>query len=133
MRIAVFGLGYVGCVTGACLAQMGHDVCGVDISQTKVRMINEGRAPLGERGIERLVSQVVQAGKFRASLQTAEAMDDAEVSLVCVGTPSKRNGDANLDYVFRAAQEIGVALRFRRSSHTVAVRSTVPQGPWSNS
>jgi len=128
MRIAVFGLGYVGCVTGACLAQMGHDVCGVDISQTKVRMINEGRAPLGERGIERLVSQVVQAGKFRASLRAAEAMDDAEVSLVCVGTPSKRNGEANLDYVFRAAQEIGVALRFRQSPHTVAVRSTVPPG-----
>jgi GDP-mannose 6-dehydrogenase len=128
MRIAVFGLGYVGCVTGACLARMGHQVCAVDISPTKVRMINEGRAPLREKGIERLVSQVVRAGRFRASLQAAEAMDRAEVSLVCVGTPSGRGGEANLDYVLRAAKEIGGVLRHRQSPHTVAVRSTVPPG-----
>ncbi|MGO8734654.1 MAG: nucleotide sugar dehydrogenase [Terriglobia bacterium] len=128
MRIAVFGLGYVGCVTGACLAQMGHEVCGVDISPTKVRMINEGLAPLREKGIERLVSQVVRAGRFRASLQAAEAMDGAEVSLVCVGTPSGRGGEANLDYLLRAVKEIGMALRLRPSPHTVAVRSTVPPG-----
>jgi len=128
MRIAIFGLGYVGCVTGACLAQMGHEVCGVDISPTKVRMINGGSAPLREKGIERLVRQVVRAGRFRASLQAAEAMEGAEVSLVCVGTPSGRVGKANLDYVFRAAKEIGKALRHRQTPHTVAVRSTVPPG-----
>jgi len=128
MRIAVFGLGYVGCVTGACLAQMGHEVCGVDISPTKVRMINQGRAPLRERGIERLVRQVVGAGRFRASLQSAEAMDGAVVSLICVGTPSGRGGEANLEYVLRAAEEIGRALRHRRGPHTTAVRSTVPPG-----
>jgi GDP-mannose 6-dehydrogenase len=107
---------------------MGHEVCGVDISPTKVRMINEGRAPLREKGIERLVSQVVRAHRFRASLQAAEAMESAEVSLVCVGTPSGKGGEANLDYVFRAAKEIGRALRLRQSPHTVAVRSTVPPG-----
>jgi GDP-mannose 6-dehydrogenase len=128
MRIAVFGLGYVGCVTGACLAQMGHEVYGVDISSTKVQMINEGHAPLREKGIERLVAQVVRAGRFRASLQAAEAMDGAEISLVCVGTPSGRGGEANLDYVVRAAKEIGRALRLRQSPHTVVVRSTVPPG-----
>ena len=128
MRIAVFGLGYVGCVTGACLAQMGHEVCGVDISETKVRMINEGCAPLREKGIERLVRQVVRVGRFRAALEAAEAMDGAEVSLVCVGTPSRRGGEANLDYVLRAAKEIGRALRLRKSPHIVAVRSTVPPG-----
>ena len=128
MRIAVFGLGYVGCVTGACLAQMGHEVCGVDISPTKVRMINQGRAPLREKGIERLVRQVVGAGRFRASLQSAKAMDGAEVSLICVGTPSGRGGEAKLDYVLRAAEEIGRALRRRQGPHTTAVRSTVPPG-----
>src|SRR5208337_1513416 len=111
MRIAVFGLGYVGCVTGACLAQMGHEVCGVDISPAKVRMINQGRVPLREKGIERLVRQMVRTGRLRASLQAAEAMEGAEVSLVCVGTPSGKSGDANLEYLFRAVKEIGRALR----------------------
>jgi GDP-mannose 6-dehydrogenase len=128
MRIAVFGLGYVGCVTGAGLARMGHDVCGVDISPAKVRLINDGRAPLRERGIERLVAQVVRAGRFRACREAAQAVEHAEVSLVCVGTPSRRSGEANLEDVLRAATEIGASLRHRRESHTVAVRSTVPPG-----
>lgn len=128
MRIAVFGLGYVGCVTGACLARMGHHVCGVDISPAKVRMINDGQAPLFEKGIERLVSQVVRAGKFHASLRAVEAVQNADLSLVCVGTPSKKGGEADLDYVLRAVTDIGAALRSRLSSHIVAVRSTVPPG-----
>jgi GDP-mannose 6-dehydrogenase len=128
MRIAVFGLGYVGCVTGACLAKMGHDVCGLDISPAKVRMINEGAAPLREKGIERLIRQVTRAGRFRASLRTDEAMDGAELSLVCVGTPSGKGGGADLSYVSRAVKEIGRALRLRRSPHTVALRSTIPPG-----
>lgn len=128
MRIAVFGLGYVGCVTGACLARMGHDVCGVDISATKVNMINAGEAPLREEGIERLVAQVVRARKFRASLDGREAVTRAQVSLVCVGTPSRPNGDADVDHVLHAVTEIGAALRRRPSTHGVAVRSTVPPG-----
>lgn len=128
MRIAVFGLGYVGCVTGACLARMGHRVCGVDVSRIKVRLINEGHSPVVEKGMEQLVSQVVRAGSFRATLQAAEALEGADVSLVCVGTPSRRDGTANLDYVLRAAKEIGRALRRTRCFHTVVVRSTVPPG-----
>lgn len=128
MRIAVFGMGYVGCVTGACLAKMGHDVCGVDISQAKVQMINQGHAPLRELAVERLVSRMVRAGKFRATQEPAEAVDRAEISIVCVGTPSKKNGGACLDHVLRAVDEIGTCLRGRKSLHTVAVRSTVPPG-----
>lgn len=128
MRIAVFGLGYVGCVTGACLARLGHDVYGVDISATKVGMINAGEAPLREKRIERLVAQVVRAGKFRASLTAREAVERAQVSLVCVGTPSRPNGDANVDHVLHAVTEIGAALRRRPSAHGVAVRSTIPPG-----
>jgi GDP-mannose 6-dehydrogenase len=128
MRIAVFGLGYVGCATGACLAGMGHTVYGVDISLDKVRLINEGHSPVVEKGLERLIAQVVRRGKFCASLDAGEAMKGAEVSLVCVGTPSRRNGEADIDHVLRAASEIGRALASTRRYHTVAVRSTVPPG-----
>jgi len=128
MRIAVFGLGYVGCVTGACLAKMGHDVCGVDISPIKVRMINEGVSPLREKGLGRLIRQVVRAGRFRASLRTDEAMEGAELSLVCVGTPSRKGGETDLSYVSLAVTEIGRALRLPHPPHTVAVRSTIPPG-----
>ncbi|HEV2491789.1 MAG TPA: nucleotide sugar dehydrogenase [Terriglobia bacterium] len=128
MRIAVFGLGYVGCVTGACLARLGHDVYGVDISATKVGLINAGEAPLREKGIERLVAQVVRAGKFRASLDAREAVERAQVSLVCVGTPSRPNGDADVEHVLKAVTEIGAALRRRKGGHSVAVRSTIPPG-----
>ena len=81
MRIAVFGLGYVGCVTGACLARMGHEVCGVDISPVKVRGINQGHSPVVGKGMERLVSEVVRAGKFRATLRPDEAVEGAALSL----------------------------------------------------
>src|SRR5579864_1860458 len=128
MRIAVFGLGYVGCVTGACLARLGHDVYGVDISATKVGMINAGEAPLRENGIERLVARVVRAGKFRASLDARKAVERAQVSLVCVGTPSRPDGDANVEHVLHAVTEIGAALRRRPSAHSIAVRSTIPPG-----
>jgi len=128
MRIAVFGLGYVGSVTGACLARMGHAVCGVDISALKVRMLNEGRSPVLEKGLERLVAWAARQGLLRASLEPAEAMQRADVSLICVGTPSRRNGEADIDHVLHAASEIGRALRFTSRPHTVVVRSTVPPG-----
>ena len=128
MRIAVFGLGYVGSVTGACLARMGHEVRGVDISPVKVRGINQGHSPVVGKGMERLVSEVVRAGKFRATLRPDEAVEASTLSLICVGTPSRRNGEVNLDHVLRAAGDIGRTLRSLRRYHTVVVRSTVPPG-----
>jgi GDP-mannose 6-dehydrogenase len=128
MRIAVFGLGYVGCVTGACLARMGHTVAGVDVSEIKVRMINQGRSPIVEKGMDRLVSTMVKAGRFRATLDAAEAMKGADLSIITVGTPSGKNGDADLTHVLHAAREIGRALRVSRRFHTVVARSTVPPG-----
>lgn len=128
MRIAVFGLGYVGCVTGACLARMGHTVCGVDVSAVKVDMINAGHSPVMEKGLDGLVARAVRRGALRATLEPAEAMQHAEVSLVCVGTPSRRNGEADIDHVLHAAHDIGRALRSVRRFHTVAIRSTVPPG-----
>jgi GDP-mannose 6-dehydrogenase len=107
---------------------MGHEVCGVDVSAIKVRMLNEGRAPVLEKGLERLVAGGVRQGVLRASLEPAEAMRGADVSLICVGTPSRRNGEANIDPVLHAASEIGLALRLTRHPHAVVVRSTVPPG-----
>jgi GDP-mannose 6-dehydrogenase len=128
MRIAVFGLGYVGCVTGACLARMGHTVSGVDISEVKVRMINRGHSPIVEKGMERLVARMVEAGRFRATSDPAEAVKGADLSMITVGTPSRRNGKADLTHVLAAARDIGCALRGSKRFHTVVVRSTVPPG-----
>jgi len=128
MRIAVFGLGYVGSVTGACLARMGHRVCGVDIAAAKVQMINQGRSPVMEKGLESLVANAVRRGTLRATEDAAEAVMSADLSLVCVGTPSRPDGGADLEHVRHAAGEIGRALRSAKRYHTVAVRSTVPPG-----
>lgn len=128
MRVAVFGLGYVGCVTGACLARMGHDVCGVDISPLKVRMIGEGRSPVLEEGLEPLVSRMVKAGRLRATLEPEDAVHGSHISLVCVGTPSRKNGSANLDHVLRAARDVGRSLRSTKRFHSVVFRSTIPPG-----
>lgn len=128
MRIAVFGLGYVGSVTAACLARMGHRVCGVDIAAAKVQMINQGHSPVLEKGLDRLVAQAVRKGTMRATEDAAEAVTGADLSLVCVGTPSRPDGGAQLEHVLHAAGEIGRALRSAKRYHTVAVRSTVPPG-----
>jgi len=128
MRIAVFGLGYVGCVTGACLARMGHNVWGVDISPLKVRMINDGHSPVREKGLERLVSRAVEGGRLCATLSPEEAVRGADLSMICVGTPSRADGGADLTHVLQAAGEIGSALRRVRRFHTVVLRSTVPPG-----
>ena len=128
MRIAVFGMGYVGCVTGACLARMGHTVTGVDVSEIKVRMINQGRSPVVEKGMDPLVKRMVKAGRFHATLDAAEAMHGAEISLITVGTPSRKDGDADLAHVLHAARDIGKALRNSKRFHTVVLRSTVPPG-----
>ena len=128
MKIAILGLGYVGSVTGACLAQMGHIVTGVDVSATKVRLLNSGQSPVLEQGLDTLVRKMVAEGRFRAALDPAEALDGADLSLVAVGTPSRRDGSANLDHVASALGGIGRSLRTARKFHVVGIRSTVPPG-----
>ncbi|MEJ2008136.1 MAG: nucleotide sugar dehydrogenase [Acidobacteriota bacterium] len=128
MKIAVLGLGYVGCVTGACLARMGHAVHGVDISAAKVRMLNSGHSPVLEKGLDDLVAKAVAGGRLRATLDPAEALKGADVSLVTVGTPSRRNGSVNLDHVAAALESIGRFLRGSEKFHVIAIRSTVPPG-----
>lgn len=129
MNVSVFGLGYVGCVSAAALAADGHSVVGVDVNVDKVRAIEEGRSPFVEPGLDELIAEGVAAGRLRATTDTATAVAATEVSLLCVGTPSRRNGSLDLAFLERVAEEVGCQLRHKGASyHVVVVRSTVLPG-----
>jgi GDP-mannose 6-dehydrogenase len=128
MRISVFGLGYVGTVSAACLARRGHDIVGVDSNPLKVAAIESGRSPLVEPGLDQLIRDAVSSGRLRASGDAAAAIRASELSLICVGTPSAGNGRVNLDHLQHCCEEIGEGLRRKRGRHVVVVRSTVPPG-----
>jgi GDP-mannose 6-dehydrogenase len=131
MRVAVFGLGYVGTVTAACLAVNGHDVWGVDPDELKVAAISHGTSPIVEPGLQSLVAQAVSSGKLHATVRPADALDDADISLLCVGTPSATSGETNLAHIYRVVEDLVESLTDSVSSrpfHTVVIRSTVPPG-----
>lgn len=128
MRIAIFGLGYVGAVSGACFAELGHDVVGVDVTDAKIDMINRGEAPIVEEMIAELTAVAVQRGKFRAVKDAASAVRACELSIVSVGTPTARDGTPDLSYVDHVVAEIGAALAGTTAAHTVVIRSTIPPG-----
>jgi GDP-mannose 6-dehydrogenase len=125
MKVTVLGLGYVGCVTSACLASRGHEVTGVDVDANKVALVNEGSSPLIEPGLDELLKQGVASGRLRACGQITDLGD---ISIICVGTPSNANGSVGLDYLKRVAESIGDLLKNRQTYHVVNVRSTVPPG-----
>ena len=128
MRISIFGLGYVGSVTGACLAERGHEIIGVDSNLTKVGIINAGRSPIIEEGLEPMIAGAVRRGGLRAVTDSREAIASSDLSLICVGTPSLENGSLDLSYVERVSREIGRALKAKARRHLVVVRSTVLPG-----
>ncbi|MGA5822759.1 nucleotide sugar dehydrogenase [Kitasatospora sp. NPDC094028] len=128
MRVSVLGLGYVGCVSAACLASLGHEVIGVDVNQVKVDLVNEGRAPVVEERIGELTAEVVRAGRLRATADVREAVTASEVSLVCVGTPSEPNGSLCTTYLERVTEQIGAAAAEKGGRHTVVFRSTMLPG-----
>ena len=128
MNVSVFGLGYVGCVTAACLARDGHHVIGVDINDEKVAMLNAGHAPIVEPGLEELIGRVVANGRLTATASAAEAVQASDVALLCVGTPDIGHGQPDLDAMARVAEAIGQACAGRPNPFTVVVRSTVPPG-----
>src|ERR1700727_3882935 len=132
MKVAVFGLGYVGTVTAACLASHGHDVWGVDVDGAKVDDIRAGRSPVAEPGLDELISRAVADGTLHATTSCADALDRTEVSLVCVGTPSAPGGATDLSYIRRSVDDIVAALQVavppESGHHSVVIRSTVPPG-----
>jgi GDP-mannose 6-dehydrogenase len=128
MRISVFGLGYVGSVSAACLAARGNQVVGVDVNRTKVDLIARGQASVVEERIAELTAEVVASGRLRTTTDVAEAVAATEVSLVCVGTPSAPNGSLSTAYLERVAEEIGGSLAGADRYHTVVFRSTMLPG-----
>jgi GDP-mannose 6-dehydrogenase len=128
MKLSIFGLGYVGCVSSACFSDGGHEVIGVDTNPVKVDIINDGRSPVIEPGVEDLIGRSVKDKRLRATLNSVEAVQETDVSLVCVGTPGRQNGSLDLTYVKGACKQIGAALETKARFHIVAIRSTMLPG-----
>ncbi|MDP8924337.1 MAG: nucleotide sugar dehydrogenase [Chloroflexota bacterium] len=128
MKIAVFGLGYVGAVSAVCLAREGHDVIGVDVNPRKVELVEAGLSPVVETGLDELLAEVVRAGRLRATGDGRAAVRVSDVSVICVGTPSNGNGNLHVGYLESVCREIGAALGDRADYHVVVVRSTVLPG-----
>jgi GDP-mannose 6-dehydrogenase len=128
MEISIFGLGYVGSVSAACLANRGYTIIGVDPNETKVSMINAGKALIIEPQLSELTQQAVASGHLRATTSAEEGILASQLSFICVGTPSKTDSSLDLQYVIKACEEIGQALKKKSSYHVFAVRSTMFPG-----
>lgn len=133
MKISVFGLGYVGCVSAACLAREGHEVIGVDVNPMKVDIINAGRSPIVEKDLDGIIHEVVnlkdkRRGSLRATTDAVRAAAEADISLICVGTPGNDNGSLKLDYVRKCSRDIGMGVKERGAYHVVVARSTMLPG-----
>jgi GDP-mannose 6-dehydrogenase len=128
MKVSVFGLGYVGCVSAACLARDGHEVIGVDVNPDKVSIINGGRSPIVEPGLEPLIMRVVREGRLAATTSSADAVRDTDLALICVGTPDIGHGQPDFEPMSRVADAIGQACALRDTPFTVVIRSTVLPG-----
>lgn len=128
MRISIFGLGYVGCVSLGCLAKNGHTVIGVDINQTKVDQINSGKPTIIEKDIDKIVAEQHKKGRISATTDFNKAIFDTEVSVIAVGTPSTEKGHLELKYIFNVANNFGEVLKNKTDFHIIAIRSTIMPG-----
>lgn len=128
MRISVFGIGYVGAVTSACLCDTGHSVIAADKDPVRVNCLNEGRAPIIETDLEELIQKHSEAGSLTATLDIKQAILDTDISLICVGTPSNEDGSLDLRFVKAVCAEIGEVLKEKDTYHTVVIRSTMVPG-----
>ena len=128
MTIAIFGMGYVGSVSAACLASVGHSVIGVDVDEHKLSMIRQGRSPINEPGLDALLGRMVNDGLLTATNDTPAAVHAADISLICVGTPSRKNGSLESCYLEKVMEAVGAALKGRSEYHVIAVRSTLLPG-----
>jgi len=132
LKISIFGLGYVGTVSAGCFANDGHEVIAVDPIQTKVSLINSGQSPIIEADIGEIIASTVKAGRLRATVDQVLAVNESEVSIVCVGTPSQVNGNLDLKYIRRICEQIGQALKQKLARHVVVIRSTILPGTMNN-
>ena len=138
MKISVFGLGYVGCISAACLAKEGHEVIGVDVNQMKVDMMRSGKSPIVEKDINEILQEVVHAtgqsglGSLETTTNATDAVKNTDLSLICVGTPSRPNGSLGLEYVKSCARDIGEGLKEKDDYHVVVGRSTMLPGSIEN-
>jgi GDP-mannose 6-dehydrogenase len=128
MRVSVFGIGYVGVVSCGCLAELGHEVIGVDVSPEKIALLASGRSPLVEEAIDTLIAGAVQQGRLTATDDVAAAVHGTEISFISVGTPSAADGSVALEAVDGVIKAIGASIRTKAGSHAVVMRSTVPPG-----
>ena len=127
-RVSVFGLGYVGSVTAACLASKGHSIIGVDLNPSKVKQLDAGHSPIVEPGINELVDEAHKASRLRATTDSAAAVMQTDISFLCVGTPSLRSGKLDLGHVEPVCRDIGKVLKGKDAFHLVVLRSTVLPG-----
>lgn len=128
MKLSIFGLGYVGAVSCACFAKLGHQVIGVDVNQQKVDMINSGNSPIVEKDLDEYIEEGVNKGAIQASTNIHQAVQNSDISIVCVGTPSQINGNIDLSYIYRVCEDIAHSLKDKDTFHTVVIRSTVVPG-----
>jgi GDP-mannose 6-dehydrogenase len=128
MRISIFGLGYVGAVSLACLGRDGHEVIGVDVDQAKLDLIREGRTPVVEEGMVELMRRVVGSQRISVTDDVGAAVRGSDLSFICVGTPSAANGSQDQSAMVRLAHDLGRHLRDKREVHIVVFRSTLVPG-----
>ena len=128
MKISVFGLGYVGAVSCACFAKMGHQVIGVDVDPAKLNLVASGKSPIVEAGLDELIAEGVQTGMIQATADVKKAVHETDLSIICVGTPSQINGNIDLAYIFRVCEQIARSIQSKNAFHSVVIRSTVVPG-----
>ena len=129
MKVAIFGLGYVGCTAAACISSQGHTVVGIDVSEAKVATINAGKSPVNEPGLEALIAEAVMDGRLSASREIGDALDDCDIAIVCVGTPSGVDGAHNMSFIAQVTRSIAACVKADRAGPlTVAYRSTMRPG-----
>ena len=124
-KISIFGLGYVGTVSAVCFASLGHDVIGIDSDASKVKLINSGKSPILEKGLEELLARQITEGKLTASLDVSATIRDSDISFIAVGTPSNGDGSLDLSYVKSVLKQIAIELKHKVTRHVIVIRSTV--------
>ena len=129
MKVAIFGLGYVGFTAMCCIAHEGHSVIGFDVSEKKITQIRAGSSPISEPGVEDMLRQGLQDGLISAFTEIGNRLDDVDLAIVCVGTPSAPDGSHNMTYIAEVSRQIAAAVsRDRAEPLTVAYRSTIRPG-----